>query len=120
MALTVLLIDDDPDFRATARRVLTRGGAEIIGEAASVADGTAAATALRPEAILVDVGLPDGNGVALAPVLAALPWGPRVVLTSVDVDATTDATARATGAAGFVPKHELPGALMTLLLGDGF
>jgi DNA-binding NarL/FixJ family response regulator len=117
VALSVLLIDDDPEFRGSARRVLTRGGAEIVGEAASVAAGVAAAGALRPDAILVDIGLPDGDGVALTRELAVLPWRPRIVLTSVDVDATTDERARAAGAAGFVPKHELPGAGLALLLG---
>jgi DNA-binding NarL/FixJ family response regulator len=118
VALTVLLIDDDPDFRGSARRVITRGGAEIVGEVASVAEGLAAAVELRPDAILVDIGLPDGDGVALARELAGLDWGPRIVLTSVDVDATTDGRARAVGAAGFVPKHELPGAGLALLLGS--
>lgn len=117
MAVSVLLIDDDPDFRASARRVLKHFGAELVGEATSVAAAVPAADALRPDAILVDVGLPDGNGVELARTLAGSDWGPRIVLTSVDVDATTDAAARAAGAAGFVPKYELPGSLMSLLLG---
>jgi DNA-binding NarL/FixJ family response regulator len=41
----------------------------------------------KPDAALVDVGLPDGEGVDLAHQLAELPWHPRVVLTSTDVDA---------------------------------
>jgi DNA-binding NarL/FixJ family response regulator len=118
MALSVLLIDDDPDFRASARRVLHYGGAEVVGEVTTVADAAPAVDALRPDAILLDVGLPDGNGVQLARTLAGREWSPRIVLTSVDVDATSDAAARAAGAAGFVPKHELPGPLMSLLLGE--
>ena len=117
MAVSVLLIDDDPDFRASARRVLSRGGAEVVGEAISVAEAIPAADGLRPDAILLDIGLPDGNGVDLARTLAGRDWAPRIVLTSVDVDATTDAAALAAGAAGFVPKYELPGSLMSLLLG---
>jgi DNA-binding NarL/FixJ family response regulator len=115
---TVLLIDDDPAFRSTARRVLTGAGMEVVGEADSVASGAAAAVELRPDALLVDVGLPDGDGVALAAELAALPWRPRVVVTSVDVDGTTDAAARAAGALGFVPKDDLPDVGLPLLLGD--
>jgi two-component system nitrate/nitrite response regulator NarL len=117
--LSVLLIDDDPTFRALARRVLTLGGLEIVGEADCARDGAAAAGALHPDAILVDVGLPDADGVTLARELAALPWSPRVLLTSVDADATTPADARASGALGFVPKHELPGAGLGLLSGEG-
>jgi DNA-binding NarL/FixJ family response regulator len=117
MASSVLLIDDDPEFRASARRVLRQSRADVVGEASTVAEAGPAADALRPDAILVDVGLPDGNGVDLARDLARREWEPRIVLTSVDVDATTDAAAHAAGAAGFVPKHELPGRLVSLLLG---
>lgn len=119
MPLSVLLIDDDPTFRALARRVLTRGGLDVVGEAETAAAGAAAAEELRPDAMLVDVGLPDGDGTALAAELAALPWGPCVVLTSVDADATSDEAARRSGARGFVPKHELPGAGLDLLLASG-
>lgn len=116
--LSVLLIDDDPTFRTLARRVLSLGGLEIVGEADCARDGVAAADTLRPDAILVDVGLPDADGVTVARELAALPWAPRVLLTSVDADATTPAVARDCGALGFVPKHELPGTGLGLLVGE--
>jgi DNA-binding NarL/FixJ family response regulator len=113
---SALLIDDDPSFRVLARRVLTGAGLEVVGEAEDVASGLAAAERLRPEVVLVDVGLPDGSGVDLARELAALPWRPRVVLTSVDPDAASDEEARAVGAGGFAPKADLPGAGVRLLL----
>jgi CheY-like chemotaxis protein len=76
----VLVVDDDPVFRSLARRTLIAEGLVVVGEAESVATAMAAAHALRPDAVLVDVGLPDGDGVALARALTALPWRPRVVL----------------------------------------
>jgi DNA-binding NarL/FixJ family response regulator len=118
VALSVLLIDDDPTFRALARRVLTLSGCEIAGEADCGESGVSSADRLRPDAILVDVGLPDADGLSLAAHLSALPWRPRVLVTSVDADATSDEAARGNGALGFVPKHELPGAGLSLLLGD--
>ena len=69
-----------------------------------------------PDAVLVDVGLPDRDGVSLAGDLVALSWRPRIVLTSTDPDATSPDAARRLGASGFVPKHELPGAGLDLLL----
>ncbi len=116
MSTSVLVIDDDPGFRALAVRVLVGMGLAVVGEAHDVASGTDAAHRLRPQAALVDVGLPDGDGVALARALAGLPWSPRVVLTSSDGDATTDADARAAGAAGFIVKDEIVNARLSLLL----
>ena len=116
MSTSVLVIDDDPGFRALAVRVLAGMGLAVIGEAEDVASGKTAAMRLRPQAALVDVGLPDGDGVALAGVLAGLPWAPRVVITSSDRDATTDAHARSLGAQGFIVKDDLPSANLSALL----
>ena len=116
MAWSCLLVDDDPGFRDLARRVLGSSGLTIVGEADTAAAGLAAAKELKPQTILVDVGLPDGDGVALARELVAMPWSPRVVLTSVDADAVSPEELRAAGAAGFAPKDELPGAGLELLV----
>jgi DNA-binding NarL/FixJ family response regulator len=116
MAIRVLIVDDDPAFRALARQVMVHGGLDVVGEAGTAGDGADAASALRPDAVLVDVGLPDRDGVSLAGDLAALSWHPRIVLTSTDPDATSTDAARRLGATGFVPKHELPGAGLDLLL----
>jgi DNA-binding NarL/FixJ family response regulator len=118
MPTSVLVVDDDPAFRGLVVRMLARMGFAVVGEVGTVAEAESAAAALRPDAALVDVGLPDGNGLALARTLAALPWGPRVVLTSTDRDATTCEGARSIGAAGFIPKDDLPDGSLDLLLGD--
>jgi len=120
METSVLVIDDDPGFRALAVRMLGGMGLRVVGEADTVASATRAASTLRPQSALVDVGLPDGDGVALARVIASMPWAPRVVLTSSDRDATTDSDAQSVGAAGFIAKDDLPsGLLRTLLTGAG-
>jgi CheY-like chemotaxis protein len=118
MKCCVLVVDDDAAFRELASALLRALGLELVGEAETFAAGEAAAQALRPDAALIDVGLPDGDGIELAQRIAALSWGPRVVLTSSDADAVTDDRARALGAAGFLPKTELAnGGLRGLLTG---
>lgn len=117
MPVRVLLIDDDPSFRSLARLVLTGCGFEVIGEAESAAAGAVAAQDLRPEAILLDVELPDRNGLNLAGELSALAWAPRVLLTSSDPDATNAQAAQRQGACGFVRKHDLLGEGTDLLAG---
>jgi DNA-binding NarL/FixJ family response regulator len=114
----VLVVDDDPVFRGLAGRTLSAAGLAVCGEAGSVASALAAAHALRPDAVLVDVGLPDGSGVDLARLLVDLPWGPRVLLTSTDPEAAGAAQVRGSGAQAFIVKDELPSAsLRRLLLG---
>lgn len=114
---SVLVVDDDQAFRRLAERILEAFNLAVAGEADTVASALSAAGALRPDAILVDVGLPDGDGVALARELTALPWRPRVVLTSSNAEAVTASEVRTSGAEAFVPKNELPGAALGDLLG---
>ena len=117
MAGSVLVVDDDPEFRRLAWRLLAASGLTVVGEADSVAAALAAAARLEPSAILLDVELPDGDGVTLARELSALPWRPRIVLTSIDGDITTSDEARNAGARAFVHKAELPNAPLGELLG---
>jgi DNA-binding NarL/FixJ family response regulator len=114
---SVLVVDDDPAFRRLAGRLLAAFGLAVAGEAESAAAAISAAGALRPDAVLVDVGLPDRDGVSLACELAALPWRPRILLTSSDAEAATGSDVRRSGAEAFVPKDQLPNAALRELLG---
>ena len=114
---SVLLVDDDDAFRGLARRVLAVFDLGVVGEAATVAAALVAAARLRPTAVLVDVGLPDGNGITLACQLVALPWHPRVVLTSSDASAASARDVARSGARAFVPKDRLPNSPLDRLLG---
>lgn len=116
MPVTVLIVDDDPGFRSLAARMLTSFGFAVAGEAGTVAGALKAATALRPDAALVDVGLPDGDGCVLGTALAAMDWRPSVLLTSSDSDVVSHDEVRRAGVAGFVPKAELPGPRTRRLL----
>jgi two-component system nitrate/nitrite response regulator NarL len=115
LPLSVLLIDDDPSFRTLARRAIAGDGMSVIGEADTAREGAEAARELQPDVILVDVGLPDCDGITLAHELSALPWAPRVVLTSVDPDAAGPDEVERSGAFGFITKHDLPGPGLKLL-----
>ena len=116
MTSGVFVVDDDPVFRDLARRMLRCAGLTVLGEAGTVATAMEAVRELEPSAVLVDVGLPDGDGVTLATHLTGLPWRPSVLLTSSDPDAVSAADVRRSGARGFLAKAELPGARLDVLL----
>jgi len=117
--VSVLVVDDDVRFRGIAARMLTGRDMVVVGQVGTVAEAIDVVAALRPDAVLVDVGLPDGDGLTLTRQLAALPWRPRIVLTSSDPEAVTHEAALAAGAVGFVAKNDLPDASLEWLLAGG-
>jgi CheY-like chemotaxis protein len=119
MDRSILVVDDDPAFRELAGRFLADLGLHVAAQADSAAMAIAMAMETEPDAALVDVDLPDGDGIALAGTLTALPWRPRVVLTSVDPDAATPEEVRRSGAHAFLSKDKLAnGTLLRLLETD--
>jgi DNA-binding NarL/FixJ family response regulator len=112
----LLLVDDDAIFRSLATDVLRDLGVEHIVEADTAAAAIDAAHQHRPASALVDVGLPDRDGIDLAHEIAALPWRPAVVLISADRDVAARIGSREHGAQPFVPKDELPNAPLRRLL----
>jgi DNA-binding NarL/FixJ family response regulator len=111
MATRVLIVDDDRSFRRTAAMLLRARSFEVVGEAADGREAIAAIEALQPDAVLLDVHLPDGDGLELARRLSPGGGvGPRVLLTSSDADAASQELAERCGAAGFVAKTELASA----------
>jgi DNA-binding NarL/FixJ family response regulator len=111
---TVLIVDDHPSFRATARAILEADGFEVVGEAE---DGTSAVEAvhrLRPDVVLLDVQLPDMDGFAVLERLGA--GAPPVVLISSRDACDYDGMIRGSGARGFISKAELSGSAIRSLL----
>src|SRR5438105_2788065 len=78
--VTVLIVDDHPSFRATARALLQAEGFDVVGEAEDGASALALVAELRPDVVLLDVQLPDLDGFEVAQRLGA--DGPAVVLVS--------------------------------------
>src|SRR5436190_17586305 len=81
VGVTVLIIDDHPSFRASARRMLEAHGYEVVGEAEDGGAALAAAERLRPDLVLLDVRLPDIDGFEVAKrLLNANGRTPQIVL----------------------------------------
>ena len=82
MRTTVLVVDDHEGFRACARRLLEGDGFEVVGEAADATSGIEAARGLHPDLVLLDVQLPDLDGLQASKRIGALNGGSAIVLTS--------------------------------------
>jgi DNA-binding NarL/FixJ family response regulator len=118
MATHVLIVDDDRAFRANAAAMLADRGYRVVAEAGSVAQARTAIGQARPDAVLLDVNLPDGDGVSFAYELATGNHGVRVLLTSSDAGAVPRRLVQRAGAAGFVAKVDLAAADLASYLGS--
>ena len=112
----MLVVDDHAGFRASVRELLEAEGFEVVGEAVDAASGIEAARSLRPDLVLLDIQLPDTDGILASRRIAELNGRTAVVLTS-SCDIADIATALAESPArGFIPKSELSGGTIRELL----
>ena len=117
MPVKVLVVDDSPSFRRAARVLLSTRGFAVVGEATNCDEAVVAACKLRPDAVLLDVHLADGDGLAIAARLSSGVGAPRILLTSSDDEAVSQMLVERVGAVGFVPKVELVAADLERYLG---
>lgn len=115
VARTVLVVDDHPAFRATARMLLEAAGWDVTGEAEDVAGALEAIERLRPQVVLLDVQLPDGDGFDVLAALAGSA-GPDVVLVSSRDRCDYGDRIQESGARGFIAKAELTGEALEAVL----
>ena len=113
---TVLVVDDHPSFRATARALLEAEGFSVVGEAADGAEALAKTEELHPDLVLLDIQLPDLDGFEITRRLQANGASPAIVLVSSRDAADYGDLITTCGARGFVPKGELTGAALRALL----
>jgi DNA-binding NarL/FixJ family response regulator len=116
MARTVLIVDDHPSFRSSARMLLEAEGYEVVGEAEDGASAISAAKRLRPDFVLLDVQLPDIDGFEVARRLSSNGSGPAIVLVSSRDLSDIGPLAVDSGARGFISKADLSGEALRALL----
>ena len=116
MATTVLIVDDHPGFRASARMLLEAEGFDVVGEAGDGRSGLDASADLQPDVVLLDIQLPDMDGFAVATRLNINGTAPAVVLISSRAREDLREQVEASPVRGFIPKSELSGAALEALI----
>jgi len=114
---TILIVDDHAAFRLEARQLLEAEGFTVIGEAPDGEAALSLASSQRPDILLLDIGLPDIDGFAVADRLAALHPPISVILTSSRDESIYGARIGYATSLGFLRKDELSGDAIRALMG---
>lgn len=116
MGTRLLLVDDHAVVR-TGLRMLLEGEAdmEIVGEAGTGAEALTAVEALRPDVVLMDIGLPDQSGIDATRAIKRLVPATAVVALTIHEDEEYFFRMLEAGATGYVPKRAAPEELLTAI-----
>jgi len=119
VSIRCLLVDDSDAFLKAASDLLQREGVTVVGTASDSAEALRQARALRPDVILVDIGLGSESGFDLARLLAQDAQAGRAEVILISARAETDYAEliAESPAAGFLVKPELSAQAISRILG---
>ena len=102
-------------FREGIRSIIERGGVEVIGESGTGQDGLKNVTELKPDIVLVDISLPDRNGIKLTREITDRQPETRVIILSMHFKIDYIAEAFQSGAKGYIVKESAGNKLIQAL-----
>ena len=103
--LTVLIIDDHESVRAGVKVALARAGHNCVGEAATIAEARAQIAHTNPQVIVVDLSLPDGNGLEIVTWARSLSQRIGIVVLTLNSAKDYLLTVMKSGASAYVEKN---------------
>ncbi|MES2507486.1 MAG: response regulator transcription factor [Verrucomicrobiota bacterium] len=110
----LLLIDDHPIMRhGLAQLIRAEDGLDVCGEAGNARDGLAAVEKLKPDLVVIDLTLPDKNGLELLKDIQALHPGTLCLVLSMHDEAMYGERALRAGARGYIMKEAAADHLIT-------
>src|SRR5436190_5695111 len=114
--IRILVVDDHPLFRQGLRNVLrSESDIDVVGEAANGEEAIAMTQALAPDAVILDINLPDQNGLQVTRQLKALHSSAAVVLLTAYDDSEQILHAFRAGGSAYCPKDVTPASLVQIL-----
>src|SRR6267142_6896330 len=106
--IKVLIVDDYEDWRRTVRLLLyERPELQVISEVSDGVEAVQKAGELKPDLILLDIGLPKLNGIEAARQIRQLSPSSKIIFLSQDNSLDPDELALSTGAQGYVYKTDV-------------
>ena len=115
-AIRVLMVDDSLVFLQTARKLLMdEPGIEIVGAVPSAREALEQLAELQPDIVLMDLFMPEMNGLEATRRLKFEANPPRVVIVTMEDSLPFRTAAQADGADGFLSKRTLPAKLVPLI-----
>lgn len=111
----ILIVEDHPLIRAGCRRLLAQRKDFELLEADRGQPGLEFNKRHQPHIVLLDLDLPDGNGLDLMPQLLADNPAARIIILSMYGDSSRVSRALAKGAKGYVTKNDDPAAILTAI-----
>jgi len=116
MKIRLLLVDDHAVVRSGLRMLLaTENDVEIIGEAGTAAEALAATLELKPDVVLMDIGLPDKSGIEATQEIKERVQKVAIVALTIHEDEEYFFKMLEAGASGYVPKRAAPEELVTAI-----
>lgn len=116
MGIRLLLVDDHAVVRSGLRMLLEgEADIEIAGEAGTGAEALAAVEDLRPDVVLMDIGLPDQSGIDATRAIRQRSPATAVVALTIHEDEEYFFRMLEAGATGYVPKRAAPEELLTAI-----
>jgi two-component system response regulator NreC len=116
MSIRLLLVDDHAVVRSGLKMLLeNERDAEIVGEASSASEAIEAAMRLKPNVILMDIGLPDLSGIDATREIKKRTPDVSIVALTIHEDEEYFFKMLEAGASGYVPKRAAPEELLTAI-----
>ena len=120
MTIRLLLVDDHAVVRSGLRMLLeNERDVEIVGEASSASEAMEAAIRLKPNVILMDIGLPDLSGIDATREIKKRVSDVSIVALTIHEDEEYFFKMLEAGASGYVPKRAAPEELLTAIRAAG-
>lgn len=118
MPVRILLVDDNLTFVSAVRQFLDfLPGVEVVGNARNAQEALDAGSLLQPDLVLLDVAMPDMNGLDVARLMGAWPRPPHIMLLAMHDSHAYAQAAASVGAVGLACKSDFVLQLLPVIEG---